>query len=125
MTPAHTPTNFNAPALDSRDLISRMEHLTYLEESGPLSADESTELSHLQEVNGAGSEFTEWPWGVTLNNHENRGDWAYEFVSELCGPSELLPYVIDNVNWSGVADDMIRYDYNEIEVAGSTFFFEA
>lgn len=140
-----------ADTLDIRDLISRFEELESerenlqavlqdaldedhsgyeqsarreLAEWDVINSEEFTELSVLlTELSGRGCERKwrgDW-YPVTLIPEEDFVDYVEELVSDIGDlPREIPSYIV--IDWQRTADN-VRYDYDEVDYQGNTYYF--
>lgn len=68
-------------------------------------------------------EVPEWEYGNTLIPEGDFQEYIEEMVID-CGdvPKDLPAYISNNIDWSGVADDL-KCDYGECEYQGNTYLF--
>lgn len=61
--------------------------------------------------------------GVTLIEERDFEEYCEDFMRD-CGyiPRDLPSIIENNINWSGIADDM-RHDYTEVEYDGRVYLF--
>lgn len=85
-----------------------------------------TELEEIEEINQIEDEVgREWKYGCTLIDEDDFEDYCQELVEDIGDlPSNLPSYISNNIDWSGVADDL-RQDYSELEYQGITYLFRA
>jgi hypothetical protein len=83
-----------------------------------------TELEVIEAINDLeNSVGSEWSYGVTLINEDDFEDYCKELIEEIGDlPSDLPSYISNNIDWSGVADDL-RVDYAEVDFRGETYLF--
>ena len=128
---------FNEDTIDSRDIQDRIdwlrEEIDYLEEQLEL-ADEydhsgETELigyrEELDKLEAFKSEVesSEWEYGLVLINRDYWEEYVEGMVSEIGDlPKDLPDYISNNIDWSGVAND-IEYDYSSIRVDGAEYLY--
>jgi hypothetical protein len=82
-----------------------------------------TELEIIETINNleneVGSEFSD---GVTLIDEDDFEDYCEEFVDDCYGLRDVPQLIRNNINWSGIADD-IKQDYTEVNFRGETYLF--
>lgn len=77
-----------------------------------------TDIEKLEDEVGS-----EWNYGVTLIEEDDFEDYCKELVEDIGDlPSDLPSYIIDNIDWGGVANDL-RVDYTEIVYQNNTYLF--
>lgn len=82
----------------------------------------------LDDLNDLKSEVEGYSGGEKLENVQFiYEDYFTEYCQSLCEdigdvPHDLPNYIRDNIDWSGVADDL-RVDYSEIEYEGRTYLY--
>lgn len=82
--------------------------------------EEIAEIDRVEDEVGSG-----WKYGVTLIDKDDFEGYAQELVEGIGDlPSNLPSYISNNIDWSGVADDL-RQDYSELEYQGTTYLFRA
>lgn len=68
----------------------------------------------------AGDNFDD---GVYLIDEDDFQEYCEELVSDIGDlPKDLPSYISNNIDWSGVADDL-RQDYSEVEFRGTTYLY--
>jgi antirestriction protein len=77
-----------------------------------------TDIEKLEDE--VGSEFD---YGVTLIDEDDFEEYCEELVSDIGDlPRDLPSYISNNIDWSGVADDL-RVDYSAVNFRGTTYLF--
>lgn len=74
-----------------------------------------------------GDELDRWGEGYecTLISENHFEDYCKELVSDIGDlPRDLPDYIKDNIDWSGVADDL-NVDYNDVDLEGQTYKIRA
>ena len=85
--------------------------------------DEIDDICQIEKVEDeVGDEFEH---GCTLIDEDDFEEYVKDLVSD-CGelPINLPQYIADNIDWSGVADDL-RVDYSEVEYQGINYLFRS
>jgi len=86
------------------------------------------ELKEIEEINDleddinsyAGDNFDD---GVYLIDEDDFEEYCEDLVSDIGDlPKDLPSYISNNIDWSGVADDL-RQDYSEVEFRGTTYLY--
>ena len=117
--------------LNSRDIIERIEELecsktlTQIFSDWTSESEDFAELKALKNLEEQGQNSADWKYGETLI----RESYFVEYIKEMladCGviPSNLPFYIENNIDWSGVAEDL-KVDYMEIDFDGVTYFMRA
>lgn len=84
------------------------------------------ELEQIEEIDNVESEVgSEFDYGCTLIDEYDFEIYAKDLVID-CGdlPQNLPSYIENNIDWSGVADDL-KQDYSEVEYQGTKYLFRA
>jgi hypothetical protein len=111
--------------LDSRDIIERIKELEEIFSDWKTESEDFAELKTLKNLEEQGKNSADWNYGETLI----RESYFVEYIKEMladCGviPSNLPFYIENNIDWSGVAEDL-KVDYMEIDFDGVTYFMRA
>lgn len=78
-----------------------------------------TDIERLEDEIGS----SEWGYGVTLIEEDDFEDYCIELLEDIGDLPENLPsYISNNINWSGVAQDL-KVDYSEVDFRGVTYLF--
>ena len=84
------------------------------------------ELDEIAEIDRVEDEVCngEFDSGTTLISEYDFQEYCEDFVRD-CGdlPRNLPFYIENNIDWSGIADDM-RQNYSEVEYQGITYLFK-
>ena len=65
----------------------------------------------------------DFEWGTGIIHEDYFEDYCKELVIDIGDlPKNLPTYIEDNIDWSGVADDL-KVDYSEAEYDGDTYYF--
>jgi len=82
-----------------------------------------TELEVIEAINDLENEVgSEWSYGVTLIEEDDFEDYCEEFVEDCYALNSIPQWIKNNINWSGIADDM-KQDYTEVNFRGETYLF--
>jgi hypothetical protein len=66
---------------------------------------------------------SDFEYGVAIMHEDYFEEYCEELVKEIGDLSKNLPaYIENNIDWSGVADDL-KVDYSEAEYDGNTYYF--
>ncbi len=88
-------------------------------------ADWQEELDEIVEIDRVEDEVCngEFDNGTTLISEYDFQEYCEDFTRD-CGylPRDLPFYIENNIDWSGIADDM-RQNYSEVEYQGRTYLF--
>lgn len=84
---------------------------------------ELEEIEQIDEVeNEVGREFG---YGCSLIDESDFEEYCEELVKDIGDlPNDLPSYIENNIDWSGVADDL-KQDYSELDYQGTTYLFRA
>jgi len=109
--------------IDSRDIIERIKELYEGLELNELEGYEKDEYEALTELKKQCGYSNDWIYGLALI-HE---DYFTEYCEDLCKScgylSDDIPFFIsNNINWEGIADDLL-IDYSEADFDGQTYYF--
>jgi len=116
--------DFNAEVFDSRDVIDRIE---YLESIGgdalmDLDADERDEWTKLKAIADEGESAAEdWEYGETFIAEWHFVDYAQELAEDIGAIDPNAGWPLTCINWERAAREL-KYDYNSIEVNGTTYY---
>lgn len=82
------------------------------------------ELEDIEAIDDLENEIgSEWNYGVTLIDENDFEDYAKDLVIDWGDlPSNIPSYIENNINWSGVADDL-KVDYTEVNYKDGTYLF--
>jgi len=83
------------------------------------------ELEIIADINNLESEISsnEWDYGITLIDEDDFEDYCEELVKDIGAlPNDLPSYIENNINWSGVAEDL-RCDYSEVSYNGNNYLY--
>jgi hypothetical protein len=66
---------------------------------------------------------SDFEWGTSIIHEDYFEDYCRELVEDIGDlPKNLPTYIENNIDWSGVADDL-KVDYSEAEYNGDTYYF--
>lgn len=66
---------------------------------------------------------SDFEWGASIIHEDYFEDYCRELVEDIGYlPKNLPEYIENNINWEGVADDLM-VDYSEAEYNGDTYYF--
>ena len=86
------------------------------------------ELKEIEEINDLEEEINSYAGdnfddGVYLIDEDYFEEYCEDLVSDIGDlPKDLPSYISNNIDWSGVADDL-RQDYSEVEFRGTTYLY--
>jgi hypothetical protein len=85
--------------------------------------DEQEWETELEELQSARDEIGEWIHGETMIPRDKWEDYCRELVED-CGylPKDLPGFIENNINWSGVADDL-EADYGSLTLDGTDYLY--
>jgi len=113
--------DFNAEVFDSRDVMDRIEYLEAIEviDREPEKQDELDALYAIQEQGQDTAE--DWEYGTTFIAEWHFEDYAQELAEDIgaIDPEASWPYTC--IDWERAAREL-KYDYNSIEVNGTTYY---
>ena len=113
-----TPITNTDQAIDSRDVIARIE---YLANDDDLTPEESEELDALREFQADAEGYVaDWQWGETLI-HE---DYFVDYVKELLADVGTIPADFPEwiaIDWEETANN-VKVDYTELTFDGVTYY---
>lgn len=107
---------------EAREALAEAE--AELTKHNELYEDEQEELNKLREFRDEVKPYCpDWRHGATLISE----DYFVEYIEERCRecgdvPREMPGYIVNNINWEGVASDL-KDDYGEAEIDGYTYLF--
>ncbi len=82
-----------------------------------------TELEVIEAIDDLESEIgSEFSDGVTLIEESDFEDYCKEFVDDCYGLRDVPQLIRNNIDWSGVADDM-KQDYSETTYQGNAYLY--
>jgi len=82
-----------------------------------------SELDEIEAINELENEVgDEWEYGVTLIEEDDFQEYCEDFVEDCYGLKDVPQLIKNNIDWSGIADDM-KQDYSEVEFRGSNYLF--
>lgn len=86
-------------------------------------SDEADELKALRGLaDGGESAASDWRHGETLIREDYFEEYCRDLVADLGDlPKDLPGYIENNIDWSGVADDL-RHDYTAVDFDGVTYY---
>lgn len=86
--------------------------------------DWSNELEQIEEIDNVESEVgREFDYGCTLIDEDDFEEYCEDLVKDIGDlPKNLPSYIENNIDWSGVADD-IRMDYSTVDYQGTTYLY--
>lgn len=88
-------------------------------------SDFEDELKQIEEIDTIENECSEFSFGETLIDEDDFEEYCEELVSDIGYlPKELPSFISNNIDWSGVADDM-KQDYSEIDYQGNTYLYRS
>lgn len=98
------------------DILFEEEEVQDWEEEFESEFEEINEIDQIE--NDLGSEFN---YGVTLIDEGDFEEYCEELVSDIGDlPKELPSYISNNIDWSGVADDL-KADYTDVTYRGINY----
>jgi len=66
---------------------------------------------------------SDFEWGASIIHEEYFEDYCRKLIIDIGDlPKGIPSYIEDNIDWSGVADDL-KVDYSEAEYDGDTYYF--
>lgn len=82
------------------------------------------ELKQIEEIDNIENEVgSEFEYGCTLIPEDDFEEYCEDLVSDIGDlPKDLPSYISNNIDWSGVANDLI-VDYSEVEYQGTTYLY--
>jgi len=83
------------------------------------------ELKEIEEINELENEINngEWEFGTYLIDEDDFEEYCEDLVSDIGDlPKDLPSYISNNIDWSGVADDL-RADYSEVTFRNTTYLY--
>ena len=110
---------FYDDTIDSRDIETRLEELTFSD--GERDESEDQELMFLTEIRDELKDHPEWEYGLVLISES----YFSTYVQEMLEDDGIIPngmpwYIV--VDWEQTADN-IKCDYSTIDVKGYEFFY--
>jgi hypothetical protein len=79
--------------------------------------------TELEELQSARDEIGEWIHGEALIPRDKWEDYCRDLVADIGDlPRDLPGYIENNINWSGVADDL-EADYGSLSLNGEDYLF--
>lgn len=104
------------------DILFDEEEIESWKEDWQEELDEIEEIDRVEdEVEDYGGDGFEF--GTTLISDYDFQEYCEEFLKDCGYISDNLPPLIENnIDWSGIADDM-RQDYSEVDYQGITYLF--
>ena len=84
--------------------------------------DNGDELKSLKDLADQGESYaSDWQYGATLIRESYFETYARELVEDIGDlPKELPPYIENNIDWEGVADEL-KADYTSVDFDGETY----
>lgn len=119
------PTS-NDDVIDSRDVIDRIEYLSYLEEEdyvpGDNDQDDIEELAALRNLEKEASESPDWSYGETLIRDSYFAEYAQEMAEEVETIPECWPF--NCIDWKQAAEEL-KYDYFQVDFDGVKYWIRS
>lgn len=85
----------------------------------PINMDEEERLDFVSDEISS----SEWDYGLQLIDEDGFQEYCEDLVSDIGDlPKDLPSYISNNIDWSGVADDL-RQDYSEVKFRGTTYLY--
>jgi len=83
-----------------------------------------TELEVIEAIDNLENEISssEWDYGINLIEEDDFEDYCEEFVDDCYGLRDVPQLIRNNIDWSGIADDM-KQDYSEVIYQGNTYLY--
>ena len=79
-------------------------------------------LNSIREIDELEDEVgNEFEYGAILIEEDDFEDYCQELVEDT---GDLPSYISNNIDWSGVAEDL-KVDYSEVDFRGGTYLFRA
>ena len=79
--------------------------------------------TELEELQSARDEVGEWIHGEALIPRDEWEDYCRDLVADIGDlPKDLPRYIENNINWSGVADDL-EADYSTLTLDGTEYLY--
>lgn len=83
------------------------------------------ELKPIKEFANDGEGYGDWANGETLIRESYWVDYVKDLVTDIGDLPRELPYYIEsNINWEGVADDLL-VDYTTLDFDGETYYMRS
>lgn len=109
--------------IDSRNVVTRFEELSYASDNDFIDDDEKLELKSLARLIMKGIDLEDWDHGAILVHSGYFTEYIKDYMQEA--EAEALNVMANifkaNLDWEGIADDM-RHDFTIIEWEGETFY---
>ena len=105
--------------IDSRDIETRLEELTFSD--GERDESEDQELMFLTEIREELKDHPEWEYGLVLISDFYFSTYVQEMLEDDGTIPQDLPWYIE-VDWEKTANNM-KCDYDSIDIKGYEFFF--
>jgi hypothetical protein len=113
----------NDDAIDSRDIIARIEYLQSLtDHEAGLKDWEQEELSALLALAEEASQYAaDWEYGETLIRDSYFEDHARELADDIGAVNPNASWPLTYIDWSAAAE-ALKIDYTAVDFAGVTYW---